>query len=660
MIDLGLFQFPSLPANRVKMSVNRHTVFAAAALAISSISAAQDLKTGYRATPARPPEVDASAGALVVDGRPTAAIVTPAEPSAEIRFAAKQLQAYVEKMTGAVLPMHSIDQQIAGNRIVLGRANRAEAADVAVPDNLGDEGYLIKTAGRDLFVVGGSDRGTLYGVCGLLEDHLGVRWYVPGDPLGECVPKRTNVILKHVDDLQKPSFSMRWIGRGSDWGIMNRQNGPGETLDAGFTIQPGIYHTQNRLLPHREYFGKCPEYFALVKGERSKDRSCKLCYSNPDVVREVARNMAEMLDAEPDIDLISFSPTDGQLWCECDGCRAMDEKGVPKDQSKSRRSLLFYNALAAELRKSHPEARILVGAYNVYNWPPRDATLKADPMLAVIITHYENYCMAHPVADPDCPPNARYVQLINRWEDLGCAIYYYEYYNKGNWSDLPWPIVHSIKRDMPWYHQQGHQGVYTQFSEDNGWTLFPAYYVAAKLIWNVDADVDALFNEMCDRLFGSAGPAMRDYYDVMEKSMADCGQHFPGHGVTAGRWVFTDDVLDEMGRALRRAHELAGDELIRRRLAKIDLSYEYTCRLMEFSDALQSADTRKPPQDALASAEKALRAYQSLVDEVVGNPEKWHGVVNGKGALLRPFVRSRVDRLQKRIQELKASVHRRR
>jgi hypothetical protein len=263
--------------------------------------------------------------------------------------------------------------------------------------------------------------------------------------------------------------------------------------------------------------------------------------------------------------------------------------------------------------------------------------------------------MAHPVADPNCPRNVRYVQLIEKWQNLGCAIYYYEYYNKGNWSDLPWPIVHSIKHDMPWYHKHGHQGVYTQFSEGNAWTLYPAYYVAAKLMWNVEADVDAIFKEMCDRLFGPAGPAMHDYYRVMEESMANCGRHFPGHGITAGRSVFTDEVLRKMGQALQRANGLADSDPIKQRLAKIALSYDYTCRMMEFADALQEVDTLVSPKDVLASAQKALRVYRDLVDDVVGNPEKWQGVVAGKSALLRGFVRRRVDKADKRIERLKTS-----
>jgi len=500
--------------------MNWHTMLiASVAFATCTGAAAQNLTMADLLTSSKPVNTNAPPGALVIGGQPAATIVIPPEPSDEILFATKQFQTYVEKMSGAVLPVATGNDEVAGNRILLGVPDLAQEAGVTVPEDLDEEGYLIRSAGPDLVVLGGSDRGTLHGVCGLLEDHLGIRWYVAGDPLGECVPQMDDIVLGELNDGQSPSFPMRWIGRdwkvNTEWGLMNRQNGQGGSLEAGFKVEPvsrsasNIYHTQHALLPHSEYFDKHPEYFALIDGERSKlGYRCKLCYSNPDVAREVARRMAELLEADPDIDLVSFTPTDGGLWCECEACRAMDEEDVLIDQSKSRRSLLFYNAIAAELRKTHPEAKILVGAYNVYNWPPKDRSIKADPMLAVIITHYW-YCHAHPVADPDCPPNVRYAELIEQWQNIGCDIYYFEYYMNSSWHNLPWPIVHCLKEDMPWYHQRGHKGVFSQFETGNAWTLFPAYYIAAKLLWDVEADVDAIFDEMCDRLFGKGGPAMR-------------------------------------------------------------------------------------------------------------------------------------------------------
>lgn len=602
---------------------------------------------------AEPVQIEADPGMLATGGEAAATIVLPDDPSDELLYAARKLRHYLEQMSGALLPVALEGEEVHGNRILLGASGAAAQAGAQVPEDLQDEEYVIRTAGGDLVIEGGSDLGTFYGVCGLLEDHLGVRWYVPGDPLGDCVPRVEDLAVEQIDDRRGPSFPMRWIGNGL-WANMNRQNRGGDGLEAGFKIEPGIYHTQNRLLPHSEYFDEHPEYFALIDGERSEKRHCKLCYSNPDVAKAVAGSMAEMLEADPSIDLLSFSPTDGQMWCECPQCTAMDEEDVPRDQSKSRRSLIFYNRVAQELRKTHPEARILVGAYNDYNWPPADESITADPMLSVIITHYEDYCMAHPVPDPDCPRNQRYVELVHAWQDLGCDVYYYEYYNKSNWSSLPWPIVHSIKEDMPWYDEQGHKGVYTQFTTHNAWTLYPAYYVAAKLMWDVDADVDAIFDEMCNRLYGPAGPHMREYYRVQEEQMATCGQHFPGHSVTAGRWVFTAEVLAAMGEALQRAHAATDDELIQRRLAKIDLSYEYTRRLIQFATLRHAAYNEEDPADALAARERALQTYDSLLADMTEDPGRWRGVVNGKATLNYPFVRRRYEWLQQHLEGLRA------
>ena len=40
--------------------------------------------------------------------------------------------------------------------------------------------------------------------------------------------------------------------------------------------------------------------------------------------------------------------------------------------------------------------------------------------------------------------------------------------------------------------------------------------------------------------------------------MTNAGIHFPGHGIEAGRKVFTDEVLEQMGMHLARAHGRAG------------------------------------------------------------------------------------------------------
>ncbi|MEW6357852.1 MAG: DUF4838 domain-containing protein [Planctomycetota bacterium] len=563
---------------------------------------------------------------IVLDGKPAARIILRQEASPRETEAAAELRDCIAKATGAVLPIVQAPAEPRGYAIC-----------IAVREPQGDESaevFTVAVGPKQTDIIGNSPLAALYGAYELLERGVGVRWYL-ADPLGEVVPTCKTLTLPPLDTTQSPSFPMRWVGK-DQWALRNKQN----RCDDGFLVYPGIYHTQNRILPHKEYFKDHPDYYALINGKRSEDRECKLCYSNPDCVREVAKNMAKMLDENPSIDLISLSPTDGQMWCECDACRAMDpegvipnkrpapESGIPPDRAMSRRSLLFYNAVAAELRKTHPKANMLVGAYNVYNWPPGDPNIKADPMLAVIITHYEDYCMAHPVPDPACPLNQRYVQLIKDWQDMGCKIYYYEYYWKVNWLDLPWPIVHSIKGDMPWYKAQGHQGVYTQYTESNIWTLFPDHYVAARLLWDVNADVDAIVDKMMDDLFAAAAPHMKQYYALLEKQTAECGQHFPGQGLRFGPAVFSDEVRAKLHEHYDNAVRANNAEAVAGRLKKIGTSLEYVDRLMRYRALVGKTTTEKDPAKALAFAEEALKLGEELVNEIRKDRKKWEGVVS--------------------------------
>lgn len=591
-----------------------------AALTLSGFGCVQAADTVSISPAAEPLVADAPPRALVIGGRPAATIIVRDRPTAELRFAVDTLQEYIRRMSGATLPIATDSAAVTGNRVLLGLPDACREAGLSVPRGIDEDGYLLCTQGADIGIVGASDRGTVNGVIGLLDDHLGVRWYVPGDDLGTVVPHATDIVLPELNETRAPSFAMRWVGEGTDWAVLNRQSCSGESLPASFRIEPGIYHTQAALLPYAQYFPEHPEYFAFGGRIRSKDPACKPCYANHEGAAAIAGNLGRLLDADPQINLLSFSPTDGQLWCGCDECRALDEADVPRDQRMSRRSLHYYNAIAAALRRTHPQAHMLVGAYNVYTWPPRDRSVTADPMLSVVVTHYDDYCLAHPMSDPTCPRNQRWVELLDAWDRLGTRLCYYEYYWKTSWLDAPWPIVHSIARDIPWLHGRGDIGLYTQFRTSNAWTLYPNYWIAARLLWDHTADADALFDQMCADLYGPAGPAVREYYRVMEDAMAGCDEHFAGTFMRFGRLVFTDSVLAQMGRRLEEARVATEDPTIRARLAKLELSYDYTKRLVAFTDLRLSNDPREQRE--------ALALVEALVTEVRGDRAKWNGIVS--------------------------------
>ena len=159
---------------------------------------------------------------------------------------------------------------------------------------------------------------------------------------------------------------------------------------------------------------------------------------------------------------------------------------VPTDQRYSRRQMVLYNRVASELEKTRPDQLILVGAYNTYTWPPRDPSVQAHRNLAVVICHYQPNaaCLAHPVNDPNCTANRRYLDLIRAWQKHTSHVYFYEYYWKVNWLDLPWPITHTVATDIPFFQSIGVEGLYTQYTTGSIWSNFIPMCVATQLLWD--------------------------------------------------------------------------------------------------------------------------------------------------------------------------------
>lgn len=579
------------------------------------------------------------AGLLIDRGTAHATIVIPAEADAGAKHAAQDIQTVFKQMTGVRLAIAKDDRPVNGNRILVGNTRFTEKiVSSAEQAELAEEDYVLRLAGRDLALVGGGPYGTIWATAEL-HHRLGARWYMPGD-LGACVPRLETIGFKELDVKHSPSFPMRWIGKDTEWNLRNRTNRIDvPDLPPAFVVYPGIYHTQERLVRNSKYGKTHPEFFALIDGKRStRAGERKLCNSNPDLPREIARNMAAMLKETPGIDLISLSPTDGQMWCECNACLALDDSAVdpegskvPTDQRYSRRQMILYNRVAKELERQFPDQLILVGAYNTYTPPPRDATVRAHKNLAVVICHYQPTaaCLAHAVNDPACKPNGRYLELIRSWQQHTPHVYFYEYYWKVNWLDLPWPITHTVAADIPYYKSINIEGVYTQYNTGSIWSNFIPMYVAARLLWDHTTDVPTLLDELYEKFYGKAAGPMRRWHETLEVQMAACKAHIPGGAVSGAPLVFTQRVTDELKRNLEEAQRLAEDDLVKRRLDKIGIMTDYTNRLASAFRLAQSSARQKDDKKSLDLLKEAYLTGDALRDDLLARPDYYDGVATG-------------------------------
>ena len=566
---------------------------------------------------------------ITKDGSPTATIVIPADPNAGEKRAADELQAYVEKVSGARLPIAADSDNVAGTKIFLGRAC------TNLKNRPTGDGFTIETSDGAISIAGGNQRGTLFGVYALLEDQLGIRWYTPDD-IGEVLRKRKTIRIAPVDTSEQPDFEYRWIGRGDDWSARTRNNVA--LPEIGVNIFRSA-HTFAVFLDPRKYFDAHPDWFGLVRGTRLRNERLshgnQICTSNPEAVEEVIRNMRKFLDDNPETDIITLFPNDGTGFCECAGCKALDEPGWASVEdinlyargmglagygAISRRLMIFNNTVARAIGRSHPGVLVKVGAYSCYTSPPKDPSLVHADNIIVQICH--SWCQNHAITDPECEVNADFKRSIEGWSRITPGgVMLYEYYYKVAQCELPYPIIHAMREDIPYFKSIGVKGVYTQYSGNWG-TLTLPYYVAARLLWDAGADVDRLTDEFYRDFYGAAAGPMKQYYERLERAAVESGHHFSPPYYRFPE-VFTAECLADCRRHLEEARRQTDVSLIGRRLAMVDTSLTYTEMVIDYVNSVRAAEgpaasirwyvDRDP--DVFATADQKAEAVRSFMAE---------------------------------------------
>ena len=214
-------------------------------------------------------------------------IVVSANASPSTRYAAEELQRFLGEMTDAVIPLVTDDAPSAPSEIWVGESQRLRDANILIDyETLGGEGYVIRTREPNIFIAGGEPRGTLYGVYGFLEDHLGCRGVTP---VVSSLPKARVLAVLPIDEVRKPVLEYRepfvYECFDGDWAARNRMNSSSARLEekhGGKVTYFGFVHTFNNLLPPEKHFDEHPEYFSLVNGKRLKEHT-QLCLANEQV-----------------------------------------------------------------------------------------------------------------------------------------------------------------------------------------------------------------------------------------------------------------------------------------------------------------------------------------------------------------------------------------
>ncbi len=491
--------------------------------------------------------------ALSENGQTDYVIVHASNSAPSEKYAAEILQDYLRQICGLTIPIVEDDRAEGLYEIIVGKTNREPYAGFSIDrEDLGDEGFVIKTLGSKLIIAGGQKRGTLYGVFSFLEEALGCRWFT--STLIE-IPKLNDLkIPKMLDVKQKPYFEYRetdWISpKDKTYSLANKQNGNVYRVfsqkEGGNMGYAGLFaHTLAvEYVDPEKYFESNPEYFAL--GVRTGQRTSEqLCLTNPDVLSIVIAEVRQTLANNPNAQIVSLTQADNQNYCACKTCKALD-----KHEGSSAGSMIhFVNAVADALKGEYPNVLFDTFAFQYTRTPPKH--VKPHDNVIVRLCSIE-CCFAHNLNSNSitCKHNAEFKKDLEAWKKICKRLYIWDYTTNYAHFLGPFNNFGVLQENIQFFAENNVKGIYEEGNYiaevSNGEFAELRAYLLCKLLWNPYIDYNAEMNKFLRAYYGKGWQYVREYIDMTVKHSGKCGNHMR---------IF--DEMDEGGTLLLSAKEIA-------------------------------------------------------------------------------------------------------
>ena len=421
-------------------------------------------------------------------------IVVSPNASKSTRATAEELAGYLGKIAGAQFEVAVGD---GASGIVLGTLaefpNPSLAKALEVRNRFdGLEAYAIRTEPGRLLLLGGGELGASHAAWRFLE-LLGCRWFFPA-PEWEVVPSMPT-LKAAIDETSRPKILARriWYGYGiheertardyANWCRRNR-------MAQSFTINCG-HAWQSVIADNKAVFDQHPEYLARVKGQRQGEQ---LCVSNPQLRELAAQWAVKYLTANPSSDMVSVECSDGGGFCECDQCAKLG--------SVSNQVFDLANYVARAVAKAHPGKLVGLYAYNVHSEPP---DFPLEPNVYVQLT--AGFTSGRYSFD----------ELLDLWPKKCPNMGFYEYFSVYLWDFDMLPGGRGgnsayLKKQIPQYARR--QATSLDCESGNNWGPHGrGYYLASRLMWNPQADAEAILADFYEKAFGPAAAAMQRFYE---------------------------------------------------------------------------------------------------------------------------------------------------
>lgn len=458
----------------------------------------------------------ATAGKLFGGGKSRYAIVVANDASQSELTAAEELQEYIYRISGAKLALISEDKAADYKRyIFVGYSPEfGEKLGVERPED-GDEGFTYRSVGDDLWIYGGKQRGTMYGVYSFLENELGVRWYTKS-----CtkVPELNTWSFGKLNHSETPAVGIRQMdyfdAQDAAFLAHNKVNSIWNSQVNKYGNLVGYWgcHTFDALVASNKYFATHPEYFSLRDGERKPHT--QLCLTNPDVLKLCTEGMLQTIKNNPNYWVYSLSQNDNQEYCQCEKCTEI----ANRYGGQSGLLLWFVNQVADVVKEHHPDKHISTFAYQYTRGVPTGITPRDNVVIRLCSIEC---CFGHPL--DGCDHNKPFMEDIRKWKDVAGKLFIWDYVTNFRQYLAPFPNFDVLAPNIKTYIDHNVIGIFEegQYQSTGGSFADLRAWVLNKLLWNPEQDVEALVEDFITGYYGAAAPYVQKYFDLCHKQLKD-------------------------------------------------------------------------------------------------------------------------------------------
>lgn len=504
---------------------------------------------------------------LFADGASDYSILLDDGASDSEKWAANELQHWLAEVSGVTLPLGNAESVGEKPAIVVGWNTRTATLTGGSRPDTGDESFTYANVGGDIVILGGSQRGTMYGVMAFLENEMGVRFYTPAVTVA---PKKARYSFRLLHRTEKPGIRVRndfyFEAFNPIWAAHNRVNGAMGTRE-----QPGgvegywAVHTFYPLMPPAEFFDAHPEYYSLIDGKRTHDHA-QLCLTNPEVLEILSDRLKQRMRENPGNLIYSVSQNDWHGACQCDQCQAI----AKAEESESGPLLWFVNQVAERVEKEFPDKFVGTLAYQYTRKPPKN--IKPRDNVVIRLCSIE-CCFAHDFLT--CPQNQTFVSDLHGWARVAPRIYIWDYVVSFSNYIMPFPNFSVLQPNIQTLRDNHAIGIMEQAayqSRGGDFSELKAYLIS-RLLWNPEADVEPIIDDFMYGFYGRAGQYVRAYFDLVQ-NLVTPDTHFM-IWIQPDNPLYNDDFIRQGEAILDKALSVADTPEIYNRveMARLPLLY---------------------------------------------------------------------------------------